>query len=244
MIDVEELGGSDEEELVTGRRFSSYFGVAGVVERKEKEKPEFHIVLVAIRRLELERLGLLPGVVGVTEVTVRGGLQVLRLLEVELLDNDTGPQVPVVSDDLDEVEVGDLLAGTVGVDVDGKGLGDSDGVRELDEGSSGETGGDQGLGDPSGGVSGRSVDLGEVLSGESTTSVSTPSTVGVDNDLSSAIKDQNRQASQFESTSTQMAEVYSRQTGVSLGTSDNESARRLDLGHQKEKRSACSSPCA
>jgi len=121
-------------------------------------------------------------------VTVGGGLQVLGLLEVELLDNDTRPQVPVVSDDLDQVEVGHLLAGTVGVDVDREGLGDSDGVRELDKSSSGETGGDEGLGDPSGGVGGRSVDLGKVLSGESTTSVSTPSTVGVDNDLSSAAK--------------------------------------------------------
>jgi hypothetical protein len=64
--------------------------------------------------------------------------------------------------------------------------------------------------------------------------VSTPSTVGVDDDLSSAETNQKRQASQFESTSTQMAEVYSRQTGVSLGTSDNESAGRLDLRHQKE----------
>lgn len=36
--------------------------------------------------LVLEGLGLLPGVVGVTEVTVRSGPQVLRLLEVELLD--------------------------------------------------------------------------------------------------------------------------------------------------------------
>jgi hypothetical protein len=34
--------------------------------------------------LELERLGLLPVVVGVTEMTVRGGLEVDGLLEVEL----------------------------------------------------------------------------------------------------------------------------------------------------------------
>lgn len=121
-------------------------------------------------------------------MTVRSGLQVLRLLEIELLDDDTGPQVPVVSDDFNQIEVGHLLAGTVGVDVDGQGLGDSDSVRELDESSSSETGGDQGLCDPSGSVSGRSVDLGKVLSGESTTSVSTPSTVGVDNDLSAAAK--------------------------------------------------------
>jgi hypothetical protein len=140
----------------------------------------------ASSRLELEGLGLLPGVAGVTEVTVRSGLEVLRLLQVEVPDDNTGPQVPVVTDDLDQLDVG-LLSGTVGVDVDGKGLGNSNSVGELDEDSSSETGGDQGLGDPSGSVGSRSVDLGEVLSGESTTSVGTPSTVGVDNDLSSAI---------------------------------------------------------
>ena len=138
--------------------------------------------------LKLELLGLLPGVVGVTKVTVRSGLQVLRLLEVELLDNDTGPQVPVVSNDLYQVEIRHLLSGAVGVNVDTEGLGDSDSVRKLDESSSSETSGDERLGDPSSGVGGRSVDLGEILSGESTTSVSTPSTVSVDNDLSATAK--------------------------------------------------------
>ena len=149
------------------------------IRRKGKRGPAY---------LKLELLGLLPGVVGVTKVTVRSGLQVLRLLEVELLDNDTGPQVPVVSNDLYQVEIRHLLSGTVSVNVDAEGLGDSDSVRKLDESSSSETSGDERLGDPSGGVSGRSVDLGEVLSGESTTSVSTPSTVSVDNDLSATAK--------------------------------------------------------
>jgi hypothetical protein len=36
--------------------------------------------------LELELLGLLPGVVGVTEVTVRSGLSVDGSLELEFLD--------------------------------------------------------------------------------------------------------------------------------------------------------------
>lgn len=57
-----------------------------------------------------------------TEVTVRGGLEVLRLLEVELLDDDTWTQVPVLPDDLDDLLIG-LLAGTVGVDVNGQRLG-------------------------------------------------------------------------------------------------------------------------
>jgi len=67
--------------------------------------------------LELELLGLLPVVGGVSEVTIRGGLEVDGLLEVEFLDNDTRAEIPVVVDDLDEFLIG-LLAGAVGVDID------------------------------------------------------------------------------------------------------------------------------
>ena len=55
-------------------------------------------------------------------MAVRGGLQILGLLQVKLLDNDTGPQVPVLPDDVDELFVG-LLAGAVGINVDGERLG-------------------------------------------------------------------------------------------------------------------------
>ena len=41
---------------------------------------------LAAKRLELELLGLLPGVGRVAKVTVRGGLEVDGLLEIELLD--------------------------------------------------------------------------------------------------------------------------------------------------------------
>lgn len=122
--------------------------------------------------------------------------------------NNTWPQVPVTPDDVYQLGIA-LLSGTVRVDVDRKRLSYTDSVRKLDEHTTGETGGDQRLGcnrrlptlalvgrykpsngsrltDPSGSVSGRSVDLGEILSGESATSVGTPSTVGVDNDFTSA----------------------------------------------------------
>lgn len=154
--------------------------------------------------LELERLGLLPGVRRVTEVAVRGGLQVLGLLEVELSHDNSGSEVPVVSDDVDQVGVR-LLTGTVSLDKDGQGLGDTDGVRQLDQASSGKTGVDQRLGDPSRSVGGRSVNLGEVLTREGTTTVGTPTSVGVDNDLSAG------------------------QTSVTLRTTDNESAGRLNV---------------
>lgn len=155
--------------------------------------------------LELELLGLFPGeaLVG-AEVAVLGGLQVDRAVQAELADNDTRSQVKVLADDLDELIRG-LGGGAVGLDEDGEGLGDTNSVRELDKGSTGKAGVDQRLGDPAGDVGSGSVDLGEVLAGESTTTMGTPATVGVDNDLTTS------------------------QTSITLGTTDDKEARGLDL---------------
>ena len=97
-----------------------------------------------VGRLELERLGLLPGVVGVAEVAVGGSLEVLGLLETKLADDDTGAEIPVLEDDLDELVVV-LLSGAVGVDVDGERLSNTNGVGELDEGATGEASSDEGF---------------------------------------------------------------------------------------------------
>lgn len=137
-------------------------------------------------------------------MTVSGSLKVLGLLEVESLDDKSGSEVEVLPDNVDKLGVA-LLAGTVSVDEDGKGFSDTNGVRELDQCSSGETSSDEGLGDPSSSVGGRSVNLGPVLTGEGTTTVSTPTTVGVDNDLSAS------------------------ETGITLRTANDKSAGRLDV---------------
>lgn len=162
-------------------------------------------VKLSSKCLELERLGLLPGeaLVG-TKVTVLGSLAVDGAVQVELAHNDTGAEVKVGADDLDELLRG-LVRGAVGVDIDGEGLGNTNGVGELDESTAGKAGIDQGLGDPAANVSSGAVDLGEVLAGESTTTVGTPTTVGVDDDLAAS------------------------QTGVTLGTTDDEETRGLDV---------------
>ena len=147
--------------------------------------------------LELELLGLLPGEGLVAEVTVLGSTVVDGVGEVELLDNDTGTEVEVLADDLDKL-LGVLVGGTVVLNEERERLGDTDGVRELDETAAGETSLDQGLGDPAGEVGSGTVDLGVVLSGEGTTTVGTPTTVGVDNDLTSS------------------------KTGITLGTTNDE----------------------
>lgn len=155
--------------------------------------------------LELESLGLLPVEVLVgAEVAVLGRLQVDGPCQVELLDDDTGAHVEVLADDLDELVRG-LGGGAVGVDEDGQGLSDTNGVGQLDQGTAGKAGSDQGLGDPTSQVGSGAVDLGEVLAGEGATTVGTPATVGVDNDLTAG------------------------QTGVTLGTTDDEETRWLDL---------------
>jgi hypothetical protein len=118
--------------------------------------------------------------------------------------NDTGAEIPVLVDDGNKLLVG-LLASAVSINIDGEGLGNTDSVGELNEGAAGEASGNQRLGNPAGGVGSRAIDLGEVLSGESTSTVGTPSTVGVDNDLATS------------------------ETSITLGSTNNEAARRLDL---------------
>jgi hypothetical protein len=160
--------------------------------------------VICSSHLELEGLGLLPGEVGVGEVAVLGGLAVDGVDEVELLDNDTGAHVEVGLDDLDEL-TGALVGGAVGLNEDGERLGDTNGVGELDKGTAGELGVNERLGDPAGEVGSRAVDLAVVLAGEGTTTVSTPATVGVNDDLAAS------------------------ETGVTLRTTNDEVAGRLDL---------------
>jgi len=96
----------------------------------------------------------------VTEVS---SLLVDGSLQFEVSLEASGSQVEVLLHDLGELTVR-FLSGSVRVDEDREGLGDSDRVRYLNEGSVGKLSGDEGFGDPSGGVSSRSVDFGRILS--------------------------------------------------------------------------------
>ena len=159
-------------------------------------------------RLEGELLGGLPEEVGVVaaEVTVVGGLLVDGPPELESVDDLAGAKVEVGLDDGEEILVGAAtLGGTVGVDEDGEGVRDTDGVRDLHEGAVGEAGGDERLGDPPGGVGSRAIDLGGVLAGEGTTTVGAPTTIGIDDDLTAS------------------------ETGVTLGTTDDEPAGGVEM---------------
>ncbi|KAH3660058.1 hypothetical protein OGAPHI_007263 [Ogataea philodendri] len=149
-------------------------------------------------------LWLFPWVGLVGEVSVRSSLEVNRSSQVQFSDQDTWSKIEVFVDNGHKL-IGRELGSSVGVDVDGQWLGNTNGVRELHQTSLSKTSGHQRLGNPSSSVCGGSVDLGEILTRESTTTVSSPSTIGVDNDLSSG------------------------QTSVSVRTTDDESTRWLDV---------------
>lgn len=124
--------------------------------------------------------------------------------QVELLHDDARPQVKVVPDDLDEL-VRSLVRGAVCLNEHGQGLGDTDGVGELNECAASELGVDERLCDPSGDVGGRAVDLGVVLAREGTATVGAPAAIRVDDDFAAG------------------------QAGVALGTADDEEAGGLNL---------------
>ena len=78
-------------------------------------------------------------------MAVLGRLEVDWVGKVELLDDDTRSQVKVVLDYLNEL-VGRFVGCAVCLNEDGKGLGDTDGVGELDERTASEASGNEGLG--------------------------------------------------------------------------------------------------
>jgi hypothetical protein len=113
--------------------------------------------------LKFESLGLLPAEVLVGEVPVLCGLEVDRLGQVELLDNDTRSQIEVLIDDLDKLIRG-FIRGAVCIDEDREWLSNTNGVRKLDQCTAGKLSIDQRLGNPAGEVCSRSINLGEILS--------------------------------------------------------------------------------
>ena len=127
-------------------------------------------------------------------------------LELKVTLDASGAKVEVLVDDLSELGVGHaLLDGAVGVDKDGKRVRDTDGVRQLDKSTFAKSTGNEGLGNPTGGVGGRTIDLGGVLSGEGSSSVGSPSTVSVDDDLTAG------------------------EAGISVGSSNDEAARGVQV---------------
>mmetsp|Transcript_3730 Transcript_3730/g.4458 ORF Transcript_3730/g.4458 Transcript_3730/m.4458 type:complete len:271 (-) Transcript_3730:352-1164(-) len=139
-------------------------------------------------------------------MAVGSGLVVLGLTKGKVTGKSTRTAVKV---ELDNIGNGlgrkFTLFGTVGLDKERKGLGHTNGVRKLHTGTLTESSLDDRLGHPTTGVGGRTINLGGILSGEGSTSVGTPSTVGINDNLTSG------------------------KTGISLGSTNDELSRGVDV---------------
>jgi len=157
--------------------------------------------------LEIKGLDVLPGetLLGAAEVRVASSVGVLGLEEIKLANDASRAEIEVLVDNVKKLAISLADGSAVGVDVDRHGLSNTDSVRDLNEDTLAELGSDEGLGDPAGGVSSRTVNLGRVLAGESTTTVGTPTTIGINDDLAAG------------------------KTSIAVGTTDDEAARGVEV---------------
>lgn len=153
-----------------------------------------------------ELLGLLPKEVGVvaTKVAKVSGLLIDRALQLKITDDAARTEVKVLVDDLEDLSVR-LLASAISVNKDREGLGNADGVRDLDEATTSEARGDHGLGYPTSGVCSRAIYLGWILAREGTTTVSAPATISINDDLTAS------------------------DTSITLRTANDEASRRVKV---------------
>ncbi len=160
--------------------------------------------------LEVEDLRSLPSEVRIiaTEVTVGSGLLQDWAAQVQVTDDSSWAKIEVVLDDLSDLQVslsGADNTGAIGINEDGQWVGDTDGVGQLNEDTVGQTSRDDGLGDPTGSVGSRAIDLGGILTREGSTTVGTPTTIGINDDLAAS------------------------QTSITVWTTDDEAARWVQV---------------
>jgi len=120
-------------------------------------------------------------------MSVRGRLGVDRPLKVEIANKTSWAEIEVAENDFEELTIGLFVLGSaVGVDVDAEWVRNTNSVGDLDKYAIAEVSCDEGLGDPASGVGCTAIDLGWVLSGEGSTSMSAPSSVCVDDNLTAS----------------------------------------------------------
>ena len=123
-------------------------------------------LLRADRGLELlDLVGLLPRELNVraAEVTIRGGLQINRTFQIQLVDNRGGAQVEDLAYGGGDLAARHALLGAEGLHVDGYRVGNANSVGDLDLDLVGQAGSHDVLRNPTGGVRGGTIDLGRVL---------------------------------------------------------------------------------
>lgn len=167
-----------------------------------------HINLRSVFLRSREILRGFPGEIRIVsaEVSARSGLLVNGSLQVEFLDEHTRSEIEVLGDYFLEISVSVSISNSVvSVDVHRQRLSNTNTISDLDESSLAEAIRNERLSDPSGGISSRSIDLSGVLSREGTTTVTTPTTIGVNDDFTSS------------------------ETSITMRSSDSERTRRIQV---------------
>merc|ERR1712019_65429 len=134
--------------------------------------------------LPLEELDAILGVRLTAEVAVCGSLLVLGLAKGQLHRNGTRSCIALNLQHVGDVVSSELAAlGAIGLDEEGQWLGNTNGVRELNQAALGQTTLHNRLGHLTAVVCRRAIHLGGVLAGEGTATVGTPAAVSVNDDL-------------------------------------------------------------
>ena len=120
-------------------------------------------------------------------MTIRGGLQINRTFQIQLVDNRSGAQIEDLAYGGGDLAARHALLGAEGLHVDGYRVGNANSVGDLDFDLVGQAGSHDVLRNPTGGVRGGTIDLGRVLAGERATAVMGGATVGVDDDLAAGL---------------------------------------------------------
>jgi len=109
--------------------------------------------------------------------------------QVQVTDDASRSQVEVVLDNVGNFSISLARAGlscTIGVNEDRQWLRNTNGIGQLHQHTVSQTSSNQRLGYPTSSISSRTIDLGSILSREGSSTVSTPTTIGINNDLTTS----------------------------------------------------------
>jgi len=105
-------------------------------------------------------------------------------LQFQVTLDATSTKVKVLVDDFNQVFIGHTFLGsTVGVNVNRQWVWYTNSVRQLYQNTLGQASSYNRLGNPTGSVSSGTINLSGILTGESSTTVGTPATIGINNNL-------------------------------------------------------------
>lgn len=125
-------------------------------------------------------------------------------LQVKVLSDQSRTEIELLLDKHQNLRVR-AISGSIGVNKDGQRLGHANSIRNLHQATASEAGSDNRLGCLASDVRSRSIYLGRILSRESTSTVGTPSTIGINDDLTTG------------------------QTGITVGSTDDEATRGIQV---------------